>query len=82
MVGGFLRSTLYQILHCGFFAFVSVMVLFYVLFLKCNLPAFIFTYYIAIFLVFLDAKFFIMYKSICLAISHSMASIARLLSLS
>lgn len=30
MVGGFPRSTLYQILHCGFFAFVSIMVLFYI----------------------------------------------------
>lgn len=34
MVGGFPRSALYQILHCGFFAFVSIMVLFYILFLK------------------------------------------------
>lgn len=36
MVGGFLCSALYQIFYYGFFAFVSIMVVFYVLLFKIN----------------------------------------------
>jgi len=39
MVGGFLCSALYQMFYCGFFAFVSIMVGFYVLLFKINREA-------------------------------------------
>ena len=41
MVGDFLCSALYQMFYCGFFAFVSIMVVFYVLLFKINREALI-----------------------------------------